>query len=145
MANKKAPVWALFSSGGWIRTNDLRVMSPTSCLCSTPQRAHLAMRGALYINQWVASRVVLPRLSIVLYLRAKSEAVLFLGREGGSDGRSRCMRLFANTSGRPMSGSFFVHCLAKVAEALRLGPRWRHWRPRCLMATQSFAPSNCMV
>jgi hypothetical protein len=24
---KKAPVWALFSSGGWIRTNDLRVMS----------------------------------------------------------------------------------------------------------------------
>ena len=26
-----------FSSGGWIRTNDLRVMSPTSYLCSTPQ------------------------------------------------------------------------------------------------------------
>ena len=24
------------SSGGWIRTNDLRVMSPTSYLCSTP-------------------------------------------------------------------------------------------------------------
>ena len=23
-------------SGGWIRTNDLRVMSPTSYLCSTP-------------------------------------------------------------------------------------------------------------
>ena len=26
------------SSGGAIRTHDLRVMSPTSCLCSTPQR-----------------------------------------------------------------------------------------------------------
>ena len=25
-------------SGGWIRTNDLRVMSPTSCHCSTPRR-----------------------------------------------------------------------------------------------------------
>ena len=25
-----------FGSGGWIRTNDLRVMSPTSYLCSTP-------------------------------------------------------------------------------------------------------------
>src|ERR1035437_10473834 len=24
--------------GGWIRTNDLRVMSPTSCHCSTPRR-----------------------------------------------------------------------------------------------------------
>ncbi len=24
-------------SGGWIRTNDLRVMSPTSCHCSTPR------------------------------------------------------------------------------------------------------------
>ena len=27
----------LFSSGGWIRTNDFWVMSPTSYLCSTPQ------------------------------------------------------------------------------------------------------------
>ena len=27
-----------FGSGGWIRTNDLRVMSPTSCHCSTPRR-----------------------------------------------------------------------------------------------------------
>ena len=26
------------SSGDWIRTNDLRVMSPTSCLCSTPHQ-----------------------------------------------------------------------------------------------------------
>ena len=26
------------SSGEWIRTTDLRVMSPTSYLCSTPQR-----------------------------------------------------------------------------------------------------------
>ena len=25
-------------SGGWIRTNDLRVMSPTSCHCSTPRQ-----------------------------------------------------------------------------------------------------------
>ncbi len=25
-------------SGGWIRTTDLRVMSPTSCHCSTPRR-----------------------------------------------------------------------------------------------------------
>ena len=28
-----------FGSGGRIRTSDLRVMSPTSCLCSTPHRA----------------------------------------------------------------------------------------------------------
>ncbi len=27
----------LISSGGWIRTNDFWVMSPTSYLCSTPQ------------------------------------------------------------------------------------------------------------
>ena len=27
-----------FGSGSWIRTNGLRVMSPTSYLCSTPQR-----------------------------------------------------------------------------------------------------------
>ena len=27
-----------FGSGGWTRTNDLRVMSPTSCHCSTPRR-----------------------------------------------------------------------------------------------------------
>ena len=26
-------------SGGWIRTTDLRVMSPTSCHCSTPRRS----------------------------------------------------------------------------------------------------------
>ncbi len=26
------------SSGAWIRTKDLRVMSPTSCHCSTPHR-----------------------------------------------------------------------------------------------------------
>jgi hypothetical protein len=26
-----------FGSGGWIRTNDLRVMSPTSYHCSTPR------------------------------------------------------------------------------------------------------------
>ena len=28
----------LLGSGGWTRTNDLRVMSPTSCHCSTPHR-----------------------------------------------------------------------------------------------------------
>ena len=27
------------SSGEWIRTTDLRVMSPTSCHCSTPHRS----------------------------------------------------------------------------------------------------------
>ena len=27
---------SFLGSGGWIRTNDLRVMSPTSYLCSTP-------------------------------------------------------------------------------------------------------------
>ena len=29
----------IVGSGGRIRTSDLRVMSPTSCLCSTPHRA----------------------------------------------------------------------------------------------------------
>ena len=34
---KERPMWSLLvGSGGWIRTNDLRVMSPTSYLCSTP-------------------------------------------------------------------------------------------------------------
>jgi hypothetical protein len=33
-----APGDASSGSGAWIRTRDLRVMSPTSCLCSTPQR-----------------------------------------------------------------------------------------------------------
>ena len=27
----------MYGSGGWIRTTDLRVMSPTSCHCSTPR------------------------------------------------------------------------------------------------------------
>ena len=31
-------LWFTLSSGEWIRTTDLRVMSPTSCLCSTPHR-----------------------------------------------------------------------------------------------------------
>ena len=31
--------------GGWIRTTDLRVMSPTSCHCSTPP-AKYRQRGA---------------------------------------------------------------------------------------------------
>ena len=37
---KNAQVWAFsfFSSGAWIRTKDLRVMSPTSYRCSTPQQ-----------------------------------------------------------------------------------------------------------
>ena len=29
---------AVVSSGAWIRTKDLRVMSPTSCHCSSPHR-----------------------------------------------------------------------------------------------------------
>ena len=31
-------LWFTLSSGEWIRTTDLRVMSPTSYHCSTPQR-----------------------------------------------------------------------------------------------------------
>ena len=31
-------LWFDFSSGEWIRTTDLRVMSPTSCHCSTPHQ-----------------------------------------------------------------------------------------------------------
>ena len=43
------------SSGDWIRTNDLRVMSPTSCLCSTPHRhtyntAILSFRQGHFFN-----------------------------------------------------------------------------------------------
>ncbi len=48
-SNKKIPpppgsvpggkrAFCIFGSGGWTRTNDLRVMSPTSCHCSTPRR-----------------------------------------------------------------------------------------------------------
>gem|GEM_PF-6661257 len=36
---KKPRSWLKFiGSGGWIRTNGLRVMSPTSCHCSTPRQ-----------------------------------------------------------------------------------------------------------
>jgi hypothetical protein len=35
-------LWFTLSSGEWIRTTDLRVMSPTSCHCSTPRRYLLA-------------------------------------------------------------------------------------------------------
>ena len=31
-------LWFDSSSGEWIRTTDLRVMSPTSCHCSTPHQ-----------------------------------------------------------------------------------------------------------
>ena len=31
-------LWFSLSSGEWIRTTDLRVMSPTSCHCSTPHQ-----------------------------------------------------------------------------------------------------------
>ncbi len=38
---RKTPQFAAFfvCSGGWIRTTGLRVMSPTSCHCSTPHRS----------------------------------------------------------------------------------------------------------
>ena len=38
---KRMAEWSsvFVGSGGRIRTSDLRVMSPTSCLCSTPHRA----------------------------------------------------------------------------------------------------------
>ena len=36
-AVKPGPSCCGFGSGGWTRTNDLRVMSPTSCHCSTPR------------------------------------------------------------------------------------------------------------
>ena len=36
---------ALLGCGGWIRTNDLRVMSPTSCHCSTPHTEYAVRSG----------------------------------------------------------------------------------------------------
>jgi hypothetical protein len=39
------------SSGEWIRTTDLRVMSPTSCHCSTPHRGF-----QIYHAHGIASR-----------------------------------------------------------------------------------------
>lgn len=39
IANEKAPVWALFSSGGRIRTFNLRVMSCNPILCILARRA----------------------------------------------------------------------------------------------------------
>src|SRR5579871_4835786 len=37
-AGGPAPRGFLDGCGAWIRTKDLRVMSPTSCRCSTPRR-----------------------------------------------------------------------------------------------------------
>ena len=34
-------LWFHLSSGGTIRMYDLRVMSPTSCLCSTPHQHYI--------------------------------------------------------------------------------------------------------
>ena len=41
-------------SGGWIRTTDLRVMSPTSCHCSTPRRSREAGGSRLEAGQQAA-------------------------------------------------------------------------------------------
>ena len=52
---------SIFGSGGWIRTNDLRVMSPTSCHCSTPRREPERTRSwscesvSLKLLAWVKS------------------------------------------------------------------------------------------
>ena len=41
-----------FGSGGWIRTNDLRVMSPTSCHCSTPRQFYTNQYK--HLRDWVS-------------------------------------------------------------------------------------------
>ena len=35
--------WGQIGCGAWIRTKDLRVMSPTSCRCSTPRRYYTSL------------------------------------------------------------------------------------------------------
>jgi hypothetical protein len=47
---KRHPFGCLSGSGARIRTWDLRVMSPTSCLCSTPQRARIIPQGASIVK-----------------------------------------------------------------------------------------------
>ena len=49
LAAGPTPVRALWRTGcgGWIRTNDLRVMSPTSCHCSTARIEYSKTPGAL--------------------------------------------------------------------------------------------------
>ena len=47
-----------FGSGGWIRTTDLRVMSPTSCHCSTPRQLPAPVMPFLGRHGWPAGLVV---------------------------------------------------------------------------------------
>ena len=46
-------------SGGRIRTSDLRVMSPTSCLCSTPHRAKISVNENFSLAKSAAKIIIL--------------------------------------------------------------------------------------
>ena len=59
-------LWFDFSSGEWIRTTDLRVMSPTSCLCSTPHRLFIVPE--LYMHIGLSSRYLKRLFGIWLML-----------------------------------------------------------------------------
>ena len=49
----------LFCSGGRIRTSDLRVMSPTSCLCSTPHRVKISVNENFSLSKSPAKIIIL--------------------------------------------------------------------------------------
>ena len=46
-------------SGGRIRTSDLRVMSPTSCLCSTPHRVKILVNENFSLLKSAAKIIIL--------------------------------------------------------------------------------------
>ena len=69
------------SSGAWIRTKDLRVMSPSSCHCSTPH--HLSARD--YSTATEKRQAAIKEIKYFLILRnAKLKAVgILLGLRHG--------------------------------------------------------------
>ena len=86
----------LIGSGGWIRTIDLRVMSPTSCHCSTPrQEPH---RCIDLVSQGVIPPVPLAlRCFTTRFEMGRGGASALKTHLGGDGCRSHHLHLFALT------------------------------------------------
>ena len=64
-----AELWFTLSSGAWIRTKDLRVMSPTSYRCSTPHQLTLEIlsHSSNGVNDiyWIPAQISMEIIHII--------------------------------------------------------------------------------
>ncbi len=129
-------------SGGWIRTIDLRVMSPTSCRCSTPRRRAIWRLGSgVWVPPWLGTGGVRGGLAS----RGVAPTVLSgaaLGHDRVRDGTGWGQHALGH--GRPRSPAWGPDSTPVVTSVLswagartpggvpprpraRPGPQWRMW------------------